>query len=150
MTPQLLQKRTFAGKDIKIYDKIKEHAKYKVALYPGHFIFRGTRDQFRGKYSITYGYFEAFSNLLIAKYIVEYIDSHFKNIDAIMVRGNLFEKLKPFDLVNRALLYEPDIILSIHCNWNKNRNVRGSEMYISHLQAFNHEQILKDEGIERP
>ena len=81
-------------------------------------------------------------NLKIAKYLGGYIEKYLSNVKVVYTRtGDTYPSLD--SRVDKANSINADYFLSIHCNGNDNRNVRGTESHVHSWDARKSVRLAK-------
>ena len=73
-------------------------------------------------------------NLKIAKFLGGYIEKYLSNVKVMYTRTN-DSSVSLDDRVAKANNAKVDYFLSIHCNGNENKNVRGTESHVHSMSA---------------
>ena len=73
-------------------------------------------------------------NLKIALYIGEYLEKYLQNIEVIYTRtSDIYPSLD--DRVSRANSINADYFLSIHCNGNERKSIKGTECHVHSMKS---------------
>ncbi|PHR24509.1 MAG: hypothetical protein COA38_16485 [Fluviicola sp.] len=81
-------------------------------------------------------------NLKIAKFLGNYIEKYLGNVKVIYTRTN-DSSVSLDDRVTKANSAKVDYFLSIHCNGNNSKNVRGTESHVHSMSATKSVSLAK-------